>query len=66
MALFELIDGRKLEYFENEIKSDKAILFLHGTPGDATAWTSWLGEVRECKAISTSRLPFLVYQRFVH
>ena len=55
MALFELNDGRKLEYFENEIKSDNAILFLHGTPGDATAWTSWLGEVRECKAISTSR-----------
>ena len=55
MALFELSNGRKLEYFENEIKSDKAILFLHGTPGDATAWTSWLGEVRECKAISTSR-----------
>ena len=55
MALFELNDGRKLEYFDNGIKSDKAILFLHGTPGDATAWTSWLCEIRDCKAISTSR-----------
>ena len=55
MSLLTLKDGRKLEYFDNGIKSEKAILFLHGTPGDGTAWKKWLLDVKECRAISTSR-----------
>ena len=41
-------DGRKLEYFDNGVVSEKAILFLHGTPGDATVWNKWLSEIKIC------------------
>lgn len=55
MAILQLSDGREFEYFDNGVKSDKAILFLHGTPGDATAWTKWLKEITTVTAIATSR-----------
>ena len=55
MSQLTLKDGRKLEYFDNGVESAKAILFLHGTPGDATAWKNWLPEIREVRAISTTR-----------
>lgn len=55
MAILQLSDGREFEYFDNGVKSDKAILFLHGTPGDATAWTKWLKEITAVTAIATSR-----------
>ena len=55
MAILQLSDGREFEYFDNGVKSDKAILFLHGTPGDATAWTKWLKEITTFTAIATSR-----------
>jgi len=55
MAILQLSDGREFEYFDNGVKSDKAILFLHGTPGDATAWTKWLKEITSVTAIATSR-----------
>ena len=54
-SLLTLKDGRKLEYFENGVASDKAILFLHGTPSDGTIWANWLAEITHVKAISTSR-----------
>jgi pimeloyl-ACP methyl ester carboxylesterase len=31
------------------------LLFLHGTPGDATVWNDWLQEIDSVKAIATSR-----------
>lgn len=55
MTLLELSDNREFEYLDNGVKSDKAILFLHGTPGDATAWLKWLDEVSKVSAIATSR-----------
>lgn len=55
MANLRLKDGRNLEYFDNGIESEKAILFLHGTPGDATSWINWLADIKACRAISTSR-----------
>lgn len=55
MAILKLKDGRGFEYLDNGISSDKAILFLHGTPGDATAWSSWLKEIDSVTAIATSR-----------
>ena len=55
MSSLTLKDGRNLEYFDNGVESAKAILFLHGTPGDATAWKNWLPEIREVRAISTTR-----------
>jgi pimeloyl-ACP methyl ester carboxylesterase len=54
-SLLTLKDGRKLEYLTNGVESDKAILFLHGTPGSALAWNSYLPEVKGIRAISTSR-----------
>ena len=54
-SLLTLKDGRKLEYLTNGVESDKAILFLHGTPGSALAWNSYLPEVKGVRAISTSR-----------
>ena len=54
-SLLTLKDGRKLEYLTNGEESDKAILFLHGTPGSALAWNSYLPEVKGVRAISTSR-----------
>lgn len=50
-----LKDGRKLEYFDNEVASDKAILFLHGTPSDGSLWESWLKEITGVRALATSR-----------
>lgn len=55
MPLLTLSDGRSLEYFDNGVESTNALLFLHGTPGDATVWNHWLGEVNSVRAIATSR-----------
>lgn len=55
MSQLTLKDGRKLEYFENGVESDKAILLLHGTPSDGSLWSSWLEEIKDVRAISTSR-----------
>ena len=55
MSQLTLKDGRKLEYFDNGVESDKAILLLHGTPSDGTLWNSWLNEIVGVRAISTSR-----------
>jgi pimeloyl-ACP methyl ester carboxylesterase len=55
MSILKLKDGRGFEYLDNGKESEKAILFLHGTPGDATAWLKWLDEVSDVRAIATSR-----------
>ena len=55
MSILKLKDGRGLEYLDNGVASDKAILFLHGTPGDATVWKHWLAEITSIRAIATSR-----------
>ena len=55
MSQITLSDGRKLEYFENGVQSEKAILFLHGTPSDGTLWQPWFNEINSVRAISTSR-----------
>lgn len=55
MSQITLFDGRKLEYFDNGVHSEKAILFLHGTPSDGTLWKSWFDEIKSVRAISTSR-----------
>ena len=55
MSQITLSDGRKLEYFDNGVQSEKAILFLHGTPSDGTLWKPWFDEIKSVRAISTSR-----------
>lgn len=55
MSLITLKDGRALEYFDNGIDSNKAVLFLHGTPSDGTLWQDWLTALTSVRAIATSR-----------
>ena len=55
MTILTLKEGRGFEYLDNGVTSKRAILFLHGTPGDATAWLKWLKEVTAVTAIATSR-----------
>ena len=57
MPQFKLRDGRELEILDNGINSERAIIFHHGTPGHASAWSSWLEEaaLSGIRAISYSR-----------
>ena len=55
MKQLKVTDGRTLEYEDNGVKSQKAILFLHGTPGSIKTWSTWLPQVTGCLAIAASR-----------
>jgi len=55
MSHIKLPDGRNFEYEDNGVKSDQAILFLHGTPSSDKLWSQWLPQVTECLAIATNR-----------
>jgi pimeloyl-ACP methyl ester carboxylesterase len=55
MKQLKLTDGRTLEYEDNGVKSEKAILFLHGTPGSIKTWNKWFPQVTGCLAIAASR-----------
>ena len=57
MPQFKVKDGRELEILDNGITSDKAIIFHHGTPHHASAWSSWLEDAanRGIRALSYSR-----------
>ena len=50
-----LRDGRALDYITNEVTSETAILFHHGTPGECTLWSNWLAEISDVQAIAASR-----------
>lgn len=65
MPNLKLTDGRFLEYFDNGIASTSAIIFHHGTPGHAVAWSQWLEEAsaRGIRAISFSRSGYGVSDR---
>ena len=56
MSIMKLRDGRGFEYLDNGFQSEEAILLLHGTPGDATAWLKWLDEISEVRAIAARRI----------
>ena len=55
MKQLNLIDGRVFEFEDNGIDSNRAILFLHGTPGSIKTWSKWLPQVSDCLAIAASR-----------
>jgi len=57
MGEIKVSDNRVLEIFDNAVKSDKAIIFHHGTPSDASAWQSWLDTAATMgiRALSYSR-----------
>ena len=50
-----LRDGRALAYITNEVTSETAILFHHGTPGECSLWSNWLAEISDVQAIAASR-----------
>lgn len=54
MSQLTLKNGRNLEYFSNGIQEHRAILYLHGTPGEGGTWRHWLDETPTL-AIATSR-----------
>ena len=54
-AILKLKDGRAFDYVTNNVESDKTILFHHGTPGDCTAWSTWVAGIKDVKAIAASR-----------
>ncbi len=57
MPQFKVRDGREVEILDNGINSERAIIFHHGTPGHASACSSWLEEaaLSGVRAISYSR-----------
>jgi pimeloyl-ACP methyl ester carboxylesterase len=57
MPQFKLKDGRELEILDNGINSESAIIFHHGTPGHASAWSDWLEAAASAgiRALSYSR-----------
>jgi pimeloyl-ACP methyl ester carboxylesterase len=57
MPQFKVREGREVEILDNGINSERAIIFHHGTPGHASAWSSWLEEaaLSGVRAISYSR-----------
>ena len=57
MPQFKVRDGREVEILDNGINSERAIIFHHGTPGHASAWSTWLEEaaLSGVRAISYSR-----------
>lgn len=54
-SLLTLADGRRLDYVVNDSRSNRAILFHHGTPGECTVWSPWLAEISGVQAIAASR-----------
>lgn len=57
MSQFLLRDGRTLDLLDNHHKSEIAVLFHHGTPGNSTSWNDWVEEFSDgpIRAIAASR-----------
>lgn len=65
MSQFLLRDGRTLDLLDNHHKSESAVLFHHGTPGNSTSWRAWIDELAdgEMRAIAASRPGYSVSDR---
>ncbi len=65
MSQFLLRDGRTLDLLDNHHKSDSAVLFHHGTPGNSTSWRAWIDELAdgEFRAIAASRPGYALSDR---
>lgn len=57
MAEIKKSNNKIIEILDNKVQSDKAIIFHHGTPGDASLWQPWLDTAATfgMRAISYSR-----------
>jgi len=65
MSQFLLRDGRTLDLLDNHHKSDAAVIFHHGTPGNSTSWRAWIDELAagEMRAIAASRPGYALSDR---
>lgn len=65
VSQFLLRDGRTLDLLDNHHKSDSAVLFHHGTPGNSTTWRAWIDELAssEMRAIAASRPGYALSDR---
>ena len=65
MSQFLLRDGRTLDLLDNHHKSDSAVLFHHGTPGNSTLWRAWINELSHdhMRAIAPSRPGYALSDR---
>lgn len=63
--LLTLTDGRSLEIIDNGINSARALIMLHGTPGVAEVWWTWLSRAAELgvRAIAVTRPGYYVSHR---
>lgn len=53
--ILKLRDTLDFEYITNGVRSDVAILFHHGTPGECGSWTSWINEIEGIQGVAASR-----------
>ena len=55
--IIELSDGRKLEWLDNGVASDEALVFHHGTTCGLDVWNVWLEQAagRSVRAIALNR-----------
>ena len=65
MSQFLLRDGRTLDLLDNHHKSDSAVIFHHGTPGNSTSWRAWIDEFAgdQLRAIAASRPGYSISDR---
>lgn len=65
MSTFTLNSGRTIELLENEVESERAIFFHHGTPGSSIVWQSWLSQFAYSgiRVFATSRAGYGQSQR---
>ena len=53
--ILKLRNTRAFEYITNGVRSDAAILFHDGTPGECGSWTSWINEIEGIQGVAASR-----------
>ncbi len=65
MTQFQLRDGRALDLLDNDVESDTAVLFHHGTPGNSTSWGAWIEGLKggQTRAIAASRPGYALSDR---
>ena len=57
MSALRLSDGRSIEYLDNGVSSNSALIHFHGTPTTMTVWGTWLAAAAEkgTRAIAFTR-----------
>ncbi|MBC7462903.1 MAG: alpha/beta fold hydrolase [Actinobacteria bacterium] len=65
MSTFTLAAGRTIEFLDNAVESDRAIIFHHGTPGSSRTWQPWIAHFADegIRVIAASRAGYGQSQR---